>query len=159
MWNCFCHRCAFGNCCSCIRESCFSCSLRPACANGSRPPASVQPLSVIVWGLGHSWSIPLCFHGSVWSLSAEAQRSLLTGVWTDRVNVEFTRLAPWLAVPLACSLLCLLSVSFLANPSSSPPCVPSLPFVSLQRWYCRRFLWERRDLWWSESNDVFSPPC
>lgn len=137
----------------------FFCNLRPVCANESRSPASVQPLSAIVWGLGHSWSIPLCFHGSVWSLSAGTERSLLTGVWTDRVNVEFTRFSPCLAISLACSLLCLLSVSFLANPSSSPPCLPSLSFVSPQRWHCCRFLWERWDLWWSESADVFPAPC
>lgn len=100
----------------------FFCNLKPVCANESWSPASVQPLSVVVWGLEHSWSIPLCFHGSVWGLSVRAERSLLTRFWTDRVNVEFTRLA----IPHARSLLCLLSVSFLANPSSSPPCFPSL---------------------------------
>lgn len=82
----------------------FSCNLRPACANESRSPASVQPLSAVVWGLEHSWSIPLCFHGSVWSLSAGAEWSLLTGAWTDRVNAEFTRLSPCLAL---LSSLCL----------------------------------------------------
>lgn len=134
-------------------QKCFSATWSLSVQSWS--PASVQPLSVRVWGSEHSWSIPLCFHGSVWSLSVRAERSLLTRFWTDRVNVEFTRLA----VPHARSLLCLLSVSFLANPSSSPPCFPSLPFVSPQRWHCCRFLWERRDLRWSKSADVFPSPC
>lgn len=103
-------------------------SLRPVRANESWPPASVQPLSAAVWALGHSWSIPLCFHGSVWSLSAEAERSPLTGVWTDRVKTEFTRLSLGPAVPLAPSLFCVLSVFFFVFTILSS--VPSTSFVS-----------------------------
>lgn len=139
----------------------FSGNLKPVCANESWSPASVQPLSAVVRGLGHSCSIPLCFHGSVWSLSAAAERSLLTGARPDRVNGEFTRLAipPPLRPARSLSSLSPLCVCFnrallLTRPSPLPSlCVPP------QRWHCRRFLWERRDLRWSESADVFPAPC
>lgn len=143
----------------------FSGNLKPVCANESWSPASVQPLSAVVQGLGHSWSIPLCFHGSVWSLSAAAERSPLTGARPDRVNVEFTRLTiPLSACPplrparLLSSLspLCVFFNRALLLPNPSP--LPSL-CVPPQRWHCRRFLWERRDLRWSESADVFPAPC
>lgn len=143
----------------------FSGNLKPVCANESWSPASVQPLSAVVRGLGHSWSIPLCFHGSVWSLSAAAERSLLTGARPDRVNAEFTRLAippparpPLLPARLLSSLspLCVFFNRALLLTTPSP--LPSL-CVPPQRWHCRRFLWERRDLRWSESADVFPAPC
>lgn len=96
-WIFYFSRCTYGTFCLCCWCLCYE----------TRSLASAQPLSTILCRLGHSWFIPLCFHGSVWSLSAEAERDPLTGAWTDRVNVEFTRLSPCLAVPLARSLSCL----------------------------------------------------
>lgn len=51
---------------------------------------------------------------------------------------------------------------FFANPSSSLACLPASfkkkIFVFPQCWHSCRFLWEWRDLWWSESTDVFPSP-
>lgn len=49
-WDCFLYWYTLE--CLCSWQSCFSCNLRPVCANESWSPASVQPLSAVVWGLG-----------------------------------------------------------------------------------------------------------
>lgn len=97
----------------------------------------------------HSSLFPWLCMESFFSPRAAAERSPLTGgPGRRRVNGEFTRLAishlP--KSPRIHCRLCLL-----------PPSL--LPFCSSpQRWHCRRFLWERRDLRWSESADVFPAP-